>query len=109
MNYAYPGPYPMPPARPQRGYYEMARIGAVAGFCGTGARNLYRLQNGDITRAEAALDTLRGSATAGLAAGAASLVASQFRSPVASFLAGIATGTAVVYGLERAMVRGDAE
>jgi len=107
MNYYYPGPYTGQQGSPERGYYEMARIGAVAGLCGTGARNLYRLRNAEISRSDAVFDTLRGSATAGLAAGAASLVATQFRSPVASFLAGIATGTAVVYGLERAMAKGE--
>lgn len=107
MTHYYPVPYPMQPARAQHGYYEMARIGTVAGICGTGARNLYRLRNGEISGADAAIDTLRGGATAGLAAGAASLVASQFRSPIVSFLAGAATATAVVYGLERAMGRGE--
>jgi hypothetical protein len=104
MNHYYPAPY-YPPAA--RSHYEMARIGAVAGFCGTGARNLQRLQNQQVSRRDAAIDTLRGGLTAGLAAGAASVVASRVRSPALSLLAGIATGTAVVYGLERAVAKGD--
>jgi hypothetical protein len=106
MNHYYPSPYVSPSAR---SHYEMARIGAVAGFCGAGARNLQRLQHRQIDRSEAAMDTLRAGLTAGLAAGAASVVSSQFRSPTLSVIAGIATGTAVVYGLERATSRGGAE
>jgi hypothetical protein len=80
----------------------MARISAIAGVCGAGAHNLYRLGQGQIDRSEAVVDTLRAGLTAGLAAGAASVVASRVRSPALSVVAGIATGTAVVYGLERA-------
>lgn len=90
-----------------RSPYEMARIGAVAGLCGTGARNLYRLRNEEITRSEAAMDTLRGSLTAGLAAGAASAVSSGIHNPALRLIAGIATGTAVVYGLERIASKGE--
>ncbi len=103
MNY-----YPVSYIRPTpRSHYEMARIGAVAGLCGAGARNLMRVRNDQMNRSEAALDTLRGGLTAGLAAGAASVVSSQVRSPTLSLIAGVMTGTAVVYGLERATSRGE--
>jgi hypothetical protein len=85
----------------------MARIGAVAGLCGAGARNVQRLRRHQIDRSEAAIDTLRAGLTAGLAAGAASIVSAQIRSPTLSVIAGIATGTAVVYGLERAASKGE--
>lgn len=103
MNH-YPVRYP---STASRSHYEMARIGAVAGLCGAGARNLYQVQNDRMSRSEAAMNTVRSSVTAGLAAGAASVVASQIRSPALSLIAGIATGTAVVYGLERAAARGE--
>lgn len=104
MNHYYPSPYV---ARTARSHYEMARIGAVAGICGAGARNLQRLRHHQIDRSEAAVDTLRAGLTAGLAAGAASVVSSRIRAPALSVIAGIATGTAVVYGLERAASRGE--
>lgn len=92
---------------PQRSPYEMARIGAVAGLCGAGARNIYRLRNDEIDPAQAVINTLKASATSGLAAGAASVVSSQFRTPLVSVLAGIAAGTAVIYGLERVTTQGE--
>ncbi|MFP4209225.1 MAG: hypothetical protein ACLFSC_11245 [Wenzhouxiangella sp.] len=107
MNHYYPSRDVRQVNYPRRSPYEMARIGAIAGLCGAGARNIYRLRNDEIDRAQAVVNTLKGSATAGLAAGAASLVAGQFRTPLISTLAGIAAGTAVIYGLERVMVRGE--
>jgi hypothetical protein len=103
MNH-YPARFPRATSR---SHYEMARIGAVAGLCGAGARNLYQVQNDQMSRSDAAMNTARSALTAGLAAGAASVVSSQIRSPALSVIAGIATGTAVVYGLERAAARGE--
>lgn len=107
MNHYYPSRDMRQVTYPQRSAYEMVRIGAVAGLCGAGARNIYRMRNNEIDRAQAVVNTLKGSATAGLASGAAAMVASQFRTPLVSALAGIAAGTAVIYGLDRVMTRGE--
>jgi hypothetical protein len=80
-------------------YLEMGKIGAVVGLCGAGATNLRRLQRAEVTRAEAAVDTLRTAVASGLATAAATLVASQFRSTALSLLAGVATGTTMMYAL----------
>jgi hypothetical protein len=80
-------------------YLEMGKIGAVVGLCGAGAANLRRLQREEVTRAEAAVDTLRTAVASGLATAAATLVAGQLRSSVLSLLASVATGTAVMYAL----------
>jgi hypothetical protein len=101
MNHYYPARNVQPVRYPPHNPYEMARIGAIAGLCGAGARNIYRVRKGEIDRAEAVVNTAKLAAVSGLAAGAAAMVSTQFRTPLISALAGIATGTAVVYGLER--------
>ena len=107
MNHYYPVQTVQPVRYPPHNPYEMARIGAIAGLCGAGARNIYRVRQGEIDRAEAVVNTVKLAAVSGLAAGASAMVSSQFRTPLVSALAGIATGTAVVYGLERIASRGD--
>jgi hypothetical protein len=77
----------------------MGRIGAVVGLCGAAALNLHRLQAGEVDRRDAALDTLRGGAIAGVATAAATLVGSRFGSDLLGLAATLATGTAVVYAL----------
>jgi hypothetical protein len=78
---------------------EMGKIGAVVGLCGAAALNLHRLQAGEVDRRDAALDTLRGGAIAGVATAAATLVGSRFGSDLLGLAATLATGTAVVYAL----------
>lgn len=77
----------------------LGKLGAVIGLCGAGAASLRRLQADQITGAEALFHTLRTGVAAGLATATAGLVASQFRSPLASLVATVATGTAMMYVL----------
>jgi ribose/xylose/arabinose/galactoside ABC-type transport system permease subunit len=97
--------YPVSTHRPAAGTparaLETAKVGAVVGLCGAGAANLRRVQRAAITPEEAVAATLKAGLAAGLASGAAGLVASQFRSPLLSFLATLATGTTVMYVLTR--------
>lgn len=90
------GPMPRPTTSP---CVQMGKLGAVVGLCGAGAANLRRLQHAELGRTEAVVDTLRTGVASGLATASAALVAGQFRSPVLSLLATLATGTAVMYVL----------
>lgn len=75
----------------------LGKIGATVGLCGAAAANLRRLGNDEISRGEAAVDSLRTGLAAGLATAAAGYVASRFQSPVAVFAATVLTGTAAMY------------
>ena len=84
---------------PANGMLEAGKTGAVVGLCGAAAANLHRLRQDQVSRQEAAMATLRTSAASGLAAAAASVAASQFRSPALSLAATVAAGTAVMYAM----------
>jgi hypothetical protein len=84
---------------PVNGMLEAGKTGAVLGLCGGAAASLHRLRRDEVSRQEAAMATLRAGAASGLAAAAASLVASQFRSPALSLAATVAAGTAVMYAI----------
>jgi hypothetical protein len=77
----------------------MAKLGTLIGLTGAGALNLHRYQQGELVPSEAALNTLRAGVASGLATAAASLVASQFRSPTLAIAATLVTGTAAMYAL----------
>lgn len=81
------------------GIYEMARLGAVVGATGAAAANLHRLQQREVSGAEAAMNTARVGVASGLATVAATLVARQFRSPTLALAATLVTGTAAMYAL----------
>ncbi len=80
-------------------YLELGKLGAVVGLCGAAAVNLRRMQANEATGAEALLDTVRTGVAAGLATATAGFVANQFRGSIASTVATLATGTAVMYVL----------
>lgn len=80
--------------------WQLAKIGATVGACGAGAVQLRRYKEGKSTRQEALAATARIALKTGLATGAASLVAGQFRSPTLQLLATLAAGTAVMYALD---------
>lgn len=82
---------------PANALLEAGRTGAVVGLCGAAAANLHRLRQDQVSRQEAAMASLRTGAASGLAAAAASLAASRFRSPALSLAATVAAGTAVMY------------
>lgn len=92
-----PTPY-NPPYNPSA-LFQMAKLGAVIGLAGAGAANLHRLQQGEVASSEAAINTLRTGVASGLATAAATLVASQFRSPTLALAATLVTGTATMYAL----------
>lgn len=77
----------------------LGKLGTVIGLCGAGAASLRRLQADQITGAEALFHALCTGVAAGLATATAGLVASQFRSPLVSLFATVATGTAMMYVL----------
>lgn len=79
--------------------FEMAKLGTVIGLTGAGAANLHRLQQGEVDAGDAALSTLRTGVASGIATAAATLVASQFRSPTLALAATLVTGTATMYAL----------
>lgn len=82
-----------------QGYLELGKLGAVIGLCGAGAANLRRWQAEEVTGSEAMIDTMRTGVATGLATAVAALAASQFRGPLLSLAATLATGTAVMYFL----------
>jgi len=82
--------------------FEMAKLGTVIGLTGAGAANLHRLQQGNVDAGDAALSTLRAGVASGIATAAATLVASQFRSPTLALAATLVTGTATMYALNPA-------
>ncbi|WP_200348049.1 magnetosome protein MamC [Halochromatium glycolicum] len=82
--------------------FEMAKLGTVIGLTGAGAANLHRLQQGEVEAGDAALSTVRTGVASGLATAAATLVASQFRSPTLALAATLVTGTAAMYALNPA-------
>lgn len=79
--------------------FQMAKLGTLIGLTGAGAMNLHRYQQGELAPSEAALNTLRAGVASGLATAAATLVASQFRSPTLAIAATLVTGTAAMYAL----------
>lgn len=79
--------------------FQMAKLGTLIGLTGAGAMNLHRYQQGELPPSEAALNTLRTGVASGLATAAATLVASQFRSPTLALAATLVTGTAAMYAL----------
>lgn len=79
--------------------FEMAKLGTLVGLTGAGAANLHRLQQGEVTSSEATFNTLRSGVASGVATAAATLVASQFRSPTLALAATLVTGTATMYAL----------
>jgi len=93
-----PAPYNPAPYNPNA-LFQMAKLGTVIGLAGAGAANLHRLQQGEVASSEAALNTLRTGVASGLATAAATLVASQFRSPTLALAATLVTGTATMYAL----------
>lgn len=97
-SYAPTGPYIAYQPYTNR-FIELGKLGAVVGLCGAGAANLRRLQNDEVTRGQALAGTLKTGVASGIATGAAALVGSQFRSPLVSFVATLATGTVVMYAL----------
>jgi LytS/YehU family sensor histidine kinase len=92
---------PAAPAHPNT-LFEMAKLGTVIGLTGAGAANLHRLQQGEVEAGDAALNTVRTGVASGLATAAATLVASQFRSPTLALAATLVTGTAAMYALNPA-------
>ncbi|WP_462322491.1 hypothetical protein [Halochromatium sp.] len=94
-------PYTMTPYNPSA-LFQMAKLGTVIGLTGAGAANLHRLQHGEVSSSEAALNTLRTGVASGVATAAATLVASQFRSPTLALAATLVTGTATMYALNSA-------
>jgi hypothetical protein len=80
-------------------YVELGKLGAIVGLCGAGAANLRRLQREEISGGEALVGTLKTGVASGIATATASLAGSQFRSSLLSWVATLATGTAVMYAL----------
>lgn len=99
--------YPLPrygesPSPTTARLLEFGKFGAVVGLCGAGARNLQRLRRDEIEAGRALADTLRVGVASGLATATAGLVASVFRSSsLLALAATLATGTAVMYALNR--------
>ncbi|NBC47552.1 MAG: hypothetical protein GVY22_06095 [Gammaproteobacteria bacterium] len=96
-----PSVRPAAPTHPNA-LFEMAKLGTVIGLTGAGAANLHRLQQGEVEAGDAALNTVRTGVASGIATAAATLVASQFRSPTLALAATLVTGTAAMYALNPA-------
>ncbi|MCG8425899.1 MAG: magnetosome protein MamC [Chromatiales bacterium] len=81
---------------------DAARNGAMVGAAGAAAANLHRMRQQQVDWQEAVRNTAKVGFTAGVATAAATAVGQMFaRNPVLSVVATLATGTAVMYALNK--------
>jgi len=81
---------------------EAAKTGAIIGGTGAAAMQLHKYQQGGMTWQEAATGTVKGAFQVGVAATAATAVGRMFgQNNALSLAATLATGTAVMYVLNR--------
>jgi hypothetical protein len=101
---------PMQPNVPQNPYFhpadinvllDAAKTGAMVGAAGAGAVQLHRYQQEGISWQEAYRGTVKGALQVGIATTAATAVGRMFDNKALSLLATLATGTAVMYVLNK--------
>lgn len=80
---------------------EAAKTGAIIGGTGAAALQLRQMQQQRIGWQQAARGTLKGAAQVSLAATAATAVGNLFNNKALSLAATLATGTAVMYALNK--------
>lgn len=107
MNHLYPGhsrhlPLQTSVQNELNVLLDAAKTGAVVGASGAAAANLHRLRRQEVGWEDAMANTVKVGFAAGVATGAATAVGRLFMgSPALSLAATLATGTAVMYALNK--------